>query len=443
MLLRILSETFTRRKKRLGLAVLAVLLGSALATALLSISSEIMDKITREMRSYGANILVVPESDTLQLEIGGVNLQPVASQRYLDERVLYKLKTIFWRNNILGFTPYLDLVVRTESQERTVLIGTWFDKEVAIPSNTAIRTGFAEESAASEPSSFRTGVKSVSPWWRVQGRWASDDAANEAMVGVALAQKLGLRPGDPLTVAYQGTTLELGVVGIVTTGSYEDSQIFAPLPTAQRLLGISNRVSKLLVSALTMPKEKLAPDIRNKPPEDMTPAEYEKWYCSPILDAVVTQIKEVIPEGDARPIRQISEAEGSFAVKIQLLMILVTGVALLASALGVLTTMTTTVLERRGEIGLMKAIGAENGQVAMVFLTEAALVGLLGGVLGYAVGIGLAAYVGRQVFSTVILPSPFVLPVALVLAIGIALLGSALPVRTAMKVEPTILLRGN
>src|SRR3990172_5549166 len=99
MLFRVLRETFVRRKKRVALAVLPVFVGSALATALLSISADIMDKMLKEMRSYGANILVEPESDSLQLEIGGVNLQPVSSQRYIDEENLTKLKTIFWRNN--------------------------------------------------------------------------------------------------------------------------------------------------------------------------------------------------------------------------------------------------------------------------------------------------------------------------------------------------------
>ncbi len=442
MLLRILKETFTRRKRRLSLAVLAVLIGSALATSLLGVSDDVMDKMTREMRSYGANILIVPQSDALQLEFGGVSFQPVGSQRYVDERDLYKLKTIFWRNNILGFAPFLNLVVTVPNGDQAVLTGTWFDREVSVPTGTTLRTGFAEQSASDQSTAFRTGVKSISPWWKVQGRWASDNSQREVMVGAALAQGLGLHPGDSLAVTYRDGAQNLEVVGVVTTGGFEDGQIFAPLPMAQRLLGIPYGVGKVQVSALTLPKEKLAPDIRDKRPEDMTPAEYEKWYCSPIVDAVVTQIEEALPGTDARPIRQISDAEGSFAVKIQMLMILVTTVALLASALGVFTTMTTTVLERRAEIGLMKAIGAENTQVALIFLTEAAVVGIIGGLLGYFGGIGLAGYIGTTVFNASVAPNPILLPVALILAVGIALAGSALPVRTAMRIQPISLLRG-
>ncbi|MBI2303696.1 MAG: ABC transporter permease [Chloroflexi bacterium] len=442
MLFRILRETFLRRKRRVALAIMAIFIGSALATALLSVSSDIMEKMSRELRSYGANILVVPQSDELRLQVGGVNLQPVGSQRYIDEHDLVKLKTIFWRNNILGFVPYLSVVVTDANGVPVALTGTWFDQELKIPAGTAVTSGLAEQTALGEATLVRTGVRTMSPWWKVQGRWASDQTSQEAMVGAAVARRLNLSPGDSLTAAYRDKSISLDVVGIVSTGSFEDNQIFTPLPTAQRLLGLSHGTSEVLVSALTLPKEKLAPDIRNKRLEDMTPEEYEKWYCSPIIEAVVTQIKEVIPGVEAKPIRQISEAEGSFAVKTQILIYLVTGVALLASGLGVLTTMTTTVLERRGEIGIMKAIGAENGQVAIIFLSEAALIGLVGGALGYVGGMGLAAYVGATVFNASVTVNPLVLPVAIMLAMGVALLGSALPVRTAMKIEPVSLMRG-
>ncbi|MCL5957988.1 MAG: FtsX-like permease family protein, partial [Chloroflexi bacterium] len=320
---------------------------------------------------------------------------------------------------------------------------TWFDHEISLPAGAALTTGSAGKSEASQEASvFRTGVKTVSPWWKVRGRWASDGALDEAMVGETLAESLNLRPGEALTVAYGKESRELRVVGIVSTGSFEDNQIFTPLPTAQSLLGLSSGASRVLVSALTQPKEKLAPDIRDKRPEDMTPAEYEKWYCSPIIEAAVTQIEEVIPDAEAKPVRQISESEGSFAIKVQSLIFLVTGVALLASALGVLTTMTASVIERRGEIGLMKAIGAENSQIAAIFLSEAASIGVAGGALGYFGGLGLAGYIGAKVFNASFAPNPLLLPVAILLAVVVALLGSALPIRSAMKMEPISLLRG-
>ncbi|MCL5959787.1 MAG: ABC transporter permease [Chloroflexi bacterium] len=212
---------------------------------------------------------------------------------------------------------------------------------------------------------------------------------------------------------------------------------------AQELVGVPVGADQVLVSALTLPKEKLAPEIRNKKPEEMTPKEYETWYCSPVVEAIVTQIKEAIPDVEAKPIRQISEAEGSFVTKVELMILLVTVVALAASALGVMTTVTTTVLERRSEIGLMKAIGADNRQVATIFLAEAATVGLIGGGLGFLAGYQLARFIGSSVFNSSVSMNLLVMPVTLALAIGVAMIGSALPMRNAMRIQPVILLKGN
>ena len=441
MLFRILRETLFRRKQRVILSVLAVLIGSSLATALLSVSSDILDRFTKEMRAYGANILLTPESDSLQLEVGGISYTPAASQQYIDEENLIKLKTIFWRNNITGFAPFLNVIANTQNGDQIALTGTWFDKELTLPKGSELSSGVSDKSNTSDALTFKAGVKPISPWWKVKGNWVDDKDLDSALVGSAVAESMKLNVGDTFTVAYKDRTKELRVAGILKTGGYEDNQVFVSLPTAQRLLGIDKGVSRVLVSALTMPKEKLAPDIRDKRPEDMTPAEYEKWYCSPIIDAVITQIKEVMPGTEAKPIRQISDAEGAFAVKIQLLVFIVTAVALLTSALGVMTTMTAAVLERQGEIGLMKAIGAQNLQVAMIFLAEATIIGIIGGIFGFAGGYALATYIGIKVFNVAIVPGPLILPVSLLLAIGVALLGSAIPVRRAIQVEPVNLLR--
>ncbi|MCL5960286.1 MAG: ABC transporter permease [Chloroflexi bacterium] len=441
MLLRILRETLFRRKKRVTLAILAVLIGSSLATALLSVSNDILDRVTKEMRSYGANILLTPESESLQLEFGGVSIAPEGSQGLIDEDELIGLKTIFWRNNVTGFAPFLNLMVTVPNGDQLVLTGTWFDKELTLPKGSTLSSGTSDKTSASEAVTFKTGVRSVSPWWKVKGDWVNDADPDGAIVGSSVAERLGVTAGDKLVVTHGQQTKELRVAGVVTSGGYEDNQVFVSLPTAQGLLGISKGASRVLVSALTMPKEKLAPDIRNKRPEEMTPVEYEKWYCSPIIDAVATQIKEVLPGVEAKPIRQISEAEGSFAVKVQLLIFIVTAAALMTSALGVMTTMTAAVLERQGEIGLMKAIGAENLQVATLFLAEGVIIGLVGGIFGFAVGHALSGYIGIQVFNVNIEPSPMIFPVSILLAVGVALLGSAIPVHRAVRVEPVRLLR--
>ena len=437
MLLKILRETLVRRKRRVAVAVLSILVGSSLAAALLTLSSDVADKMSRELKAYGANILVTP-SPASAGEAGATG-----DLAYLDEADLVKLKTIFWRNNIVGFSPFLsEMVAAGPSGERVVLTGTWFDRELSLPPGTAVRSTFFGQSALETGDRFRAGVKGISPWWKVQGQWVSDGDPEGALVGASLAEKLGLTPGARLEVRQGDRRRQLRVDGILSTGGLEENQIFVDLPVAQQLLGVDRGVGQVLVSALVTPEEKIAESIRNKKPEEMTPKEYETWYCTPILESIALQIQEVLPGSQARAIRQISEAEGSFITRIDLLMALVTGLALIASALAVMTTMTTTVLERRPEIGIMKAIGADGWQVASIFLVETAVVGLLGGGLGFLVGIRLAQVMGAVAFGTSPSPNLAVLPITLLLSLAVALVGSALPVRSAMRVQPALLLKG-
>lgn len=446
MLVRILGEALRRRKRRTAVAMLAIGVGAALAATLFTLSADVSDKVGRELRAYGANILVSPRSADSDLLVEGTASGDLAAGQAglatLDERELVKLKTIFWRNNVVGFAPYLSLMVSAGS-EQVVLTGTWFEKELTLPKGTRVRSTFAGQSATATEDRFRTGVKAIAPWWKVTGEWVEDGDQAGALVGATLAERLGLRSGDELAITHGGHVRHLRVAGIVSTGGLEEQQVFVNLPVAQELLGLEQGASQVLVSALVTPKEKLAPSLRGKKPEEMTPKEYETWYCTPLLESIALQIEEVIPSSQARAIRQVSEAEGSFATRIELLLALVTAVALGVSALGVMTTMTATVLERRGEIGLMKAVGADDLQVASIFLAEAALVGLLGGSLGYLAGIQLARVVGELVFGTAVAANLVALPLTLALAVAVGLLGAALPVRGAVRIQPVTLLRGS
>jgi len=135
-------------------------------------------------------------------------------------------------------------------------------------------------------------------------------------------------------------------------------------------------------------------------------------------------------------------AEMEILEKIENLMLLVAVVALAASALGVMTTMTTSVVERTKEIGMMKAIGAEKSKIASLFLLEALIIGLIGGIVGYLAGLGVAQFIGMSVFNSSVSPKLEVLPLVLGISIGIAVLASAIPVRRAISIEPAKVLRG-
>src|SRR5438128_12197532 len=132
MFVRMVYESFRRQKRRKLLAGIAITLGVAIATAMIAVATDIGDKINRELRSYGANLLVSPQEDTLDVEIGGVNLKPPSDGNFLNEADLPKIKGMFWRNNIVGFAPMLpaNVNVHTSSDSKPVtLLATYFSKQ--------------------------------------------------------------------------------------------------------------------------------------------------------------------------------------------------------------------------------------------------------------------------------------------------------------------------
>ncbi len=445
MLFRILREALGRRRRRVGLAFLAIMLAASLATALLGLSTSVLERMSQELRAYGANILVTPRSEEVRLEIGGISYTPPSQQPLLDETALPKLKTIFWRNNIRGFAPFLSVVASVKG-EPIVVTGTWFEYRFALARGTRLTTNVGQGAAAKTTQDYVAGVKGISPWWQVQGRWPDETQEgneSQALVGAALAKKLSLQLGDTVPVEYAGRSRTLRVAGILSTGGLEEQQVFVPLAVAQKLAGLGQGTARVLVSALVLPEDKLAAELRGKSPDQMTPEQYEVWYCSPVMGSVLRQIEEALPGAQARPILQVSQAEADFASRIQLMALIITLVALAASALAVMTTMTTLVLERRREIAIMKAIGADDSQVAMLFLVEAAALGLLGGLAGYGLGLALARLLGVWVFDHALPVGLELLPVVMLLSLAVALLGSAGPLRQAMRTPPIHSLRGN
>ncbi len=427
MFLRIVGESFARHPRRKALTAAALILGMAVTTATLSVALDVGDRLAREFRSLGANLLVTPRGDTLPLEIGGVDYRPVNEGAYLPEKELGKLKTIFWRLNIIGFAPFLEVPVEVQAANRagnglgTTLVGTWFEHAVSLPDGTT----------------FRTGVAVTHPWWEVEGRWFAD-GAEECVVGAVLARRMGVRIGDALSLRAGERLASVRVTGIATTGGLEEEAILARLQLAQALANRPGEFRRLLVSALTKPEDEFA----RRDPGTMAPAEYDRWYCSPYISSIAHQIQEVLPGTEARPIRRVAESEGRILTRVSGLMWLVTLAALVAAALAVGATSATTVLERRPEIGLMKALGAANWLVAAFFLAEQVLLALVGGGAGYALGIGLARLLGRSVFGVPPTERVILLPVILAVAAVVALAGSLVPLRRAARFDPAPILRG-
>ena len=436
---RIVYESFRHQARRKLLAGIAITLGVAVATAMIAVATDIGDKINRELRSYGANLIVTPQEDTLDVEVGGVNLKPPSDGAFLNEADLPKIRGTFWHNNIVGFSPMLPVTVKLgggSGAKDVTLLGTYFNKPLH----------FGKQD-------FTTGVRITHPWWKVEGScgdgalprsgrvedspaacgWPNDDS-QDILVGERLAAKLVKKPGDTLDVANRQFTIS----GILSSGAAEDEDIVAPLAVAQQILGKPGAVRRVYVSALTKPQDAFA----TQDPNTMTPEVRDRWYCSPYVQSIAYQLQEVIPHSHAEQIRQVAQNEGTVLSRIEGLMLLVTLAALFASALAVSAAMATAIFERRIEVGLMKALGAGNLSVAAIFFAEALLLALVGGVAGFSAGALLARQIGRSIFNSQISIEPVLFPVILAIAVIVTFAGSAAAIRRAVKFDPVFALRG-
>jgi putative ABC transport system permease protein len=427
MFLRLLFESFRRQKRRKGVALLAIALGMSIATAMIAVGNDIGDKINQELRSLGANLVITPIEDTLDVNLGGVNLKPASKGAHIAESDLIKIKGIFWGHNIKAYAPFLSGQTNFTGKAggfQANLIGTYFAQP--------LRYGTEE---------FSTGVRTVSPWWSVQGDWPQDYAdwpeqlAPGVLAGSKLAQQAGLSVGDEIQV--EGKALR--VSGILSAGGAEDQAIVAPLHIAQKILRQPNAVQSVSVSALTKPEDAFA----RKDPNKMGPAELERWSCSPYANSIAFQIGEALPNVRVEQVRPVEQNQGRVLSRVSGLLLLLTVAALLAAALAVSAAMAATILERRQEVGLMKSLGASNIAVASLFLTEAGFLALAGGLAGFVAGAILAHRIGQSIFGSSIAVHPVVLAVVIFAALLVTFAGSAGAVRKAMRFDPAVVLRGD
>jgi putative ABC transport system permease protein len=433
MFLRLVADSFSRRPRHKLLTGAALALGMGVATAALSVSLDVGDRLSREFRSLGANLIVTPADDSLPVEIGGVDYRPANAGEYLPEADLPKVKTVFWHNNILAFAPTLDLPVHAWSRSSQTSITPVIDASTKL-----IGTWAAHSVHLSDGSSFSTGIGKTNPWWRVdEGRWFSDDA-QECIVGAKLRKRAGIKLGDELHIEGPNENLPLKVVGILTAGGDEDDSVVAPIAIAQRLARQPEKYRQLYVSALTKPED----DFARRNPETMSSDEFERWSCAAYVSSIAYSIQQVLPGSDVRVVRRVADGEGRILSHVQTLLWLVTLTALLAAALAVGASSAASVIERRSEIGLMKALGAGSGTIGFLLAAEQLLLALAGGAVGYVIGILLARIVGQRIFGVAPQPSLLVLAVIVGLAAAVTLVGSAIPLRRAARYQPAPILRG-
>ena len=405
------------RRSRVLLALLAVTLGTGVATALGTLALQVGDDLARTLRAAGPNFVLRPEGAAWRPEAAG-DATVARAGVALPESALASLKGTFWKNNVLEAAPELDLELAAGGRVVGVT-GTWFARDVATADGA-----------------WRTGVASLRPRWDVTGAWPHEDAL-EVALGDELARALALEPGDSLSLGAPGRSVRLLVSGVVRSGGLESRRAWIPLALAQRLADRAGEIDRVALSALVRPAPRRAP-----PDAARDPAGFERWMCTAYPANVARDLAAVVPGAEVVPMTELVAGEAGVVYRLHLLMLLLALAAIVASTLGLASTTTATVVERAREFGLMRAMGANSAQLASLLLAETLFVSLAGGALGWLAGTGAAALIRGDAFAAPASAQPLLLPAALAVAAGVALAGTLGPLRLALRLDPVEVLRG-
>jgi putative ABC transport system permease protein len=380
MFWRVLRQMIVRGRGRLAVALIAIVSGATASAALLNLEFDAERKFSHELRTLGPNVLI------RSAVLPGASDEPgaVFSEEAVEPVLAGEQRTA--GEAAMAWAPSLYVIVRSPGRETSlVLAGTWLD---AYPR--------------------------LAPWWSVKGAWVTDRSdAGVCLVGQQAAAKLLVRPGSSLELRYTDRTATLRVAGVVSTGGAEDDQVFANLPVAQQLAGLPGKVSVVQMNVAGPPEQ---------------------------VEQYATQLSARLPGLEVRPLRQISQAEGQLLARVHALLFWSVGLILVLTSLCVLATTLALAIERRADVGLMKALGGQMTRIIRLFLAEAGLLGAAGGITGAVLGTLLSAWIGRQVFGTATSLRFEVIPLILAVMVAVALLG-ALPLRMLSHVRPGVVLR--
>jgi len=425
MLWTMLRQSWRHDRGRKVLAITTIFLAAGLISALLAVSITIGDKMSVEMKRYGANIEITPEG---QVELPYMLENSLTSMDRADlllESELPNIKNIFWRNNIIGFAPYVrGTAAVNNGQNKVAIVGTFFDQNLAVPD---------------EPD-YHTGNKIISQYWKVQEQWP-DDAKQQALVGTSIASRMGWKIGDKLTLSGQQQNEQVTITGILTDGSSEEEAVIVPLHIGQKLLGLNDRVERIKVSALTVPENALSKKAHDNL-ESLDSDEYDLWFCTAFVSSISFQLEKALSNASVRPVWQVAASEGIVIHKIQSLLFMVTLAAFIAASMGIASLMTNAILQRSKEIGLMKSLGAHNWQVYLLFYAESIVCGLVGGILGCAAGWGLSKIMGYALFGSSIYFHWIIIPLILVISVIMTVCGTYFPSRRIAALYPIEVLYG-
>jgi putative ABC transport system permease protein len=388
MFWRLLWRLLRGSQSRLAVALIALISGAAIVSALLNLDLDIERKLTQEFRSLGANLVIssARASQGPDTSAGAENPSNMAAPPDLMDAsaVLGPVESLR-TSDVLAAAPYLYVVAKV-GDKPLVVAGTWLDQ-----------------------------ARALAPTWKLDGNWiTSRDDETLCLVGRNVARQFGLTPGSGFDLTYRGQTVFIRVAGIVDAGGGDDDQTFVNLAVAQKLAGLDGKIELVQLSVNGNAAS---------------------------IGAYQSRLASALPGYDVRPIRQVTEAGGGLLNRIHLLVVSMIVLILILTALCVLATMAALAMERREDVGLMKALGGSIATIVSIFLAEVGVLGAFGGLIGCFVGLALSNWMGHRVFGTSIAPRWEILPITIVLAVIVALAG-ALPLRLLGKIKPAVILRG-
>jgi putative ABC transport system permease protein len=379
MFWRIIRRLLTANYSRLFVILLALGAGAAVTSALLNLQIDAKKRLITEFRSLGANVIVASREATSDNANGAT----------LDEGLMAQLPAQHEGKPVpaVGFLYVIGEVAKegTDHYEPAVIAGT----EGA--SLTNVRPGRRTELLAN-----------------LEG----DPAACE--VGVKAAAQFKVRAGDSLHLRDQGGEASCRIFAVVATGGPEDTQIFTKLTTAQTLAGLPGRISLIQLSVTGTPAS---------------------------VNAFISSLGRALPAADVHGIKQLAEAEGRIYNRISGLLSATVLLVLFLTSLCVMAGMSNVAAERKNDVGLMKAIGGSVDRVVRLFLTEAVLLGVAGGLIGSAIGLAVSIWLGKAVFGVAAQPRLIVYPVSVGLTI-VTSIAAAFPLRRLASIRPASVFRG-
>ncbi|MGA2337687.1 MAG: ABC transporter permease [Terriglobales bacterium] len=285
-------------------------------------------------------------------------------------------------------------------------------KTLAVPFAYAVARTTAGQSVVVVGTDFAR-ARQLNHWWKVS-HWPN--APNEALVGMRAATVLSPKIGpnrQPFELTFQGKAIQLAPAGMLQTGAGEDSRIYLDQSEFQSWTGVTP--STIEVAATGTASE---------------------------VEASIRQLTQLLPTADIRPVRQIMEGEANVLNKTRATLYASATLVVLTSALCVLATLIGWVFDRRRDFAIMKALGASERLINGFFAAEAAALGVVGAILGFFIGIGVAAWIGRVNFHAPVVPRFSVFPYVLAGSVAVALISAILPIELLRRVQPAIILRG-